>query len=295
MEITMKFISFLTVILLSFAFTESVQAASVAKVKGRKVLIKVEGSNIKVGKVFYIISENGKKRGLVKIRAVKGNKAIGMISKKSKAQKGWTLRKRVRKVSKRRKRKRKDDEYDPRSAVKSIAVGVLGGFNSASIESPLTGTGFSFKGFVDYKLFQSVWFRGMVGTESLVLAEEGGPALCGTMVDPAVPTSGFDKPCIVEINYATVDLHARYVFGIKAFRPWVGGGINLLFPISSVSTALKEESIETANTFVGAGGVDYHFSPKWLFSAAVEYNFFPASDTVTASFIAGRAGIGYKF
>ncbi len=302
MEITMKFISLLTVILFSFAFSESLHAASVAKVKGRKILIKAEGTDLEVGKVFYIISENGKKRGLVKIRAVKGSKAIGIISKKSKAQKGWTLRKRVRKISKQRKRKRKDDEYDPRSAVKSIAVGAVGGINSGSMtvskigqdppgfhEASLSGMGFNFKGLIDYKLFNAVWFRGMVGMESLTLEDPSGPKKCGTQ------TTGFTKSCIVEISYATVDLHARYVFGLSSFRPWVGGGINLLFPISSTSTALKEDSIETANTFVGAAGFDYHMSPNWMLPVAVEYNYFPASDTVSASFIAARFGIAYKF
>jgi len=300
MEIAMKFISLITVILFSFAFTEQLQAASVAKVKGRKVLIKAEGTDLAVGKVFYIISENGKKRGLVKIRAVKGTKAIGIISKKSKAQKGWTLRKRVRNVAKRRKRKRKDDEYDPRSAIKKIAVGAVGGLNIGNMtvskigedpnfyESSLSGSGFSFKGLIDYKLFNAVWFRGMVGMESLVLADDESPE-CGTLA------TDFDKPCVVEISYVTIDLHARYVFGISSFRPWVGGGINLLFPISSTSTALREDSIETANTFVGAAGFDYHFSPNWMMPAAVEYNFFPSSDTVSASFIAIRGGLAYKF
>ncbi len=300
----MKFISLVSILLLSFVFADQVEAASVAKVKGRKVLIKAEGTDLEVGSIFYIVSENGKKRGLVKIRAVKGNKAIGVISKKSKALKGWTLKKRTRKVSKRRKRKRKDDEYDPRSAIKSIAVGAVGGANIGSMtvskigeegsaqgfhEAKLSGTGFSFKGLVDYKLFNAVWFRGMVGIESLALEDAEGPKRCGTV------ETGFNKACLVEISYVTLDLHARYVFGIGTLRPWVGGGIDLLFPMSSESTALKEDSIETANTFVAAGGIDYHVSPNWMIPIAAEFNFFPSSDTVAANFIAIRLGVAYKF
>ncbi len=302
METTMKFISLIFVLTLSFGLSETLHAASIAKVKGRKVLIKAEGTELEAGKVFFIISESGKKRGLVKIKKVKGSKAIGVISKKSRAKKGWTLRKRVRKVAKRRKRMRKDDEYDPRSKMKNMAIGAVLGMNmgNMSVEqigispnyntSDLSGSGFSAKVLADYRLFGGLWFRGMFGMEMLTLEDDPANAVCSES-----DSNVFDKPCVVEINYLTLDLHARYVFGMSTFRPWVGGGIDLLLPISNTTTALNEDKIQIANTFVGAFGADIHFSPTLMAPIQVEYNFFPPADTVSANFIAIRLGLAYKF
>ncbi len=290
--------------MIGFVFSQTSHAASVYKVKGRKVLVKTEGTNMKVGDLFYIVSETGKKKGLLKVRKIKGNKAIGVISKKSKARSGWGLKKKkTKRISKRRKRKRNDDEYDPRSSLKKASVGGMLGLNMANMsvsdigdkntnnlnDSKLSGTGFSAKGLVDYKLFDSIWFRGLIGMESLAMEDDPSNLVCGTQ------DTTFTLPCIVEITYVTVDLHARYVFGIGKFRPWVGGGISLLFPMSKKSSALSEDSIEIANTFIASTGLDYHFSPKWVVPVQVEFNLFPSSDTVSASFIAARLGLAYKF
>ena len=297
----MKFIKLLFVILIGFSFCDNLYAASIAKVKGRKVLIKSDGE-VKAGKVYYIISESGKKRGLVKVKKVKGTKAIGVISKKSKAMKGWTLRERVRKVSKRRKRSRGDDEYDPRTSLKKIAFGVLIGMNIANMEvkqigfdpifndATLTGTGFSGKLFGDYNLFGGLWFRGTLGLEQLALEGEEDNLVCIEDMSPPA-----DKLCEVSINYLSADFLARYVFGIKMFRPWIGGGLSVAFPISSASTALQEDDIQVANTFIGALGVDLHFTPTIMMPIQAEFNFFAPADTVSASFIAARIGLAYKF
>ena len=68
----------------------SAWAARVTKVKGKKVLINLEGEHEKKGQIFYVVDEKGRKKGVVKIRSIKGDKAIGKLGK-GKAKKGYAL------------------------------------------------------------------------------------------------------------------------------------------------------------------------------------------------------------
>jgi len=58
------------------------QAASVTQVKGTKILLELEDEQeLTPNQEVFIIDENGKRIGLVKIRQVRGGKAIGEVTK----------------------------------------------------------------------------------------------------------------------------------------------------------------------------------------------------------------------
>lgn len=278
----MKFI----VSLLLLAFINPAFAADITKVKGDKALINLDGLEATEGDVFFAIDSNGKKKGLIKIDKVKGDKAIASISK-GKAQVGWTLAKRAAKgditPSSRR----------SRSSVSSTNTMFIGGMlglgrDSAEVSldsgqvASLSGMGLSFKGFFDYKLFPNIWFRGFAGIENF---NGEGQSICGT---------GGTK-CDVKIMYITFDFWGRYVFSEKDFRPWLGGGFTLLFPMSKSSTAIVENSITTTSTYGVGGGADWFISPTSFIPMSVEYQLFPSSAQAKASIIAGRIGYGMSF
>ncbi len=69
-----------------------VWSSEIIKVKGKNVLLSLDEAAQK-GDVFEIITYSGKKKGLIRITAVKGGKAKGkIIKKKGKIKKGWTAR-----------------------------------------------------------------------------------------------------------------------------------------------------------------------------------------------------------
>lgn len=276
-------LSFLLLVCLTPAF-----AADITKVKGNKVLINLDGTEATEGDVFFALDGSGKRKGLLKIDKIKGDKAIANITK-GKAQVGWTITKRAPKGG---------DSITPSSHRSSgggahgdvFFGGMLGmGMDSAEVTldtgnvATLSGMGISFKGFFDYRLFPSIWFRGFAGVENF---NGEGKNICGT---------GGTSKCDVKIMYLTMDFWGRYVFSEKDFRPWLGGGFTLLFPMSKSSSAIIESSITTTSTYGVGGGVDWFISPTSFIPVQVEYQLFPSSNQAKASIIAGRIGYGMSF
>src|SRR5690242_1454548 len=62
-------------------FSTASYAGDVTKVKGSGALIDLKGEAASPGDLFYTLSSDGKKRGIIQITKVKGDKAIGKIMK----------------------------------------------------------------------------------------------------------------------------------------------------------------------------------------------------------------------
>lgn len=278
-------LSFLLFVCLTPAF-----GADITKVKGNKALINLDGTDASEGDIFFALDSNGKRKGLIKLEKVKGDKAIGNITK-GKAMVGWTLTKRVPKGRK------GGDEITPSSRRSSggptgdMFLGGMLGFGMDSTEvtldtgdvAALSGTGLSFKGFFDYRLFPNIWFRGFTGIENF---NGEGKNICGT---------GATSKCDVKIMYISFDFWGRYLFSEKDLRPWLGGGFTLLFPMSKSSSAIVESSITTTSTYGIGGGVDWFISKDSFIPLSAEYQLFPSSNQAKASIIAVRAGFGMSF
>jgi hypothetical protein len=152
----------------------------------------------------------------------------------------------------------------------------------------MSGYGFSAKGLFDYELFPQIWFRGTAGLETF--NAEAGSRGSGRDCGP-----GNSDACNAKLMYLTFDFIGRYVFGQGSFRPWLGGGLGLLFPASKDATALDPASISTTNVIVFAGGFDWFTSPTFYVPVSIEYGLLPKSDEVEASWIALRAGFAVPF
>ncbi len=290
----------LVFVVLLFLLTPSLYAAEVAKVKGKGVLIELKGDPAVAGDVFYLISPDGKRRGLVKISKVKGDKAIGKLTK-GKGAPGYTLEFKQQKVAKGSSGggNMAQPSMDDGSVTSTRAYwGALFGFSMDSMSVHVTGapptntdlgvvamsgTGFSGKGLFDYELFSQLWFRGTAGIE---MFNASGDAKCG---------ASNNDTCNAKLTYLTFDFIGRYVFGKGSFRPWLGGGLGLLFPASKDATALDPASISTTNVIVFAGGFDWFTSPTFYVPVSIEYGLLPKSDEVEAKWIAIRAGFAVPF
>jgi len=300
------------VVLCAMAFSQFGFAAKVVGVKGKKILVNLQGEPAQKGDLFFLINPAGKKRAIIKIMKVKGNKALAVLGK-GKARKGYTLQYRPKKSSSAKRNKGGGPDTDAPVSMTTgssrssgdMYWGIIAGFaqNSMTVklkqadtdtnpgadrgEESLSGNGFSFKGLIDYKLLESVWFRGTAGIEQFVA--EGGQN-CGNNVPD------YDNAaCETDIMYISLDFWGRYLFSTGSFRPWVGAGFSLLVPMSKSSTALDEASITNTSVMSAGLGFDWFTSDSFYVPVQIEYGLLPSSDDVTANIIAVRVGAGFSF
>ena len=290
----------LSLLLSLILFTPALHAAEVLKVKGKSVLIDLKGDPAVTGDSFFALTPDGKRRGLIKISKVKGEKAIGKITK-GKVEKGMILEFKPSKGGGGSNVARSAPEPDSSASEDSGGYkrsywGALFGYGMDKMDVNVTdvngnslgtvnmsGTGFSAKALFDYELFPQIWFRGTSGLEQF--NAEGG-TICGVASNEA---------CNAKLMYLTFDLIGRYVFGKGGFRPWIGGGLGLLFPVTKDASAIDSASISTTNVMVVAGGFDWFTSPTFFIPVSVEYGLLPKSDEVEASWMAIRFGFAVPF
>lgn len=287
------------ILLLSFVcFGSFSYAAEVVKVKGKAALINLNGDPAVVGDTFYTVSADGKRRGIIRISKVKGDKAIARVGK-GKVAPGMSLELKGGNSS-----ASNSGGYTSRGSSDTGTFGnrraywgVLGGLAmdkmSVSVKNSITkadlgtasmsGTAFSVKGLFDYQLFPQLWFRGTAGIEGFNAA---GNSICGV---------GNNSACTANIYYLSADFIARYLFSEKKIRPYAGAGIELLFPASKNASALEASSIATTNVIIVQGGVDWFISNTTYIPLSLEYGLLPKSDEVTASWIAVRIGYAFPF
>ncbi|MCB0362308.1 MAG: hypothetical protein KDD35_06285 [Bdellovibrionales bacterium] len=293
-----KFIALISVCFLIGLPSVPAWAAKVSKVKGKKVLIDLEGETAEKGQIFYILSSSGKKKGMVKIVSIKGDKAIAKLGK-GKAANGDGLEAKGSGSSAKSKdsrgRSNKKSARKDKASSKSGNMGwglLLGmGMDSMSVEldtvpvesASLAGSGISYKALFDYGLFEKIWFRGTFGIESFNAEGSETNAACDS------------KVCSVNIQYLSLDFWGRYLFSLSSFRSWLGAGFTLWFPMSKETTALETNSITNTSVMAIGGGFDWQINPKFYVPFQVEYGLLPASEQVSASAIAIRLGIGMNF
>lgn len=288
-------LSLLLALALVVLSTPSAWAAKVSKVKGKKVLIDLEGEPAKKGQVYYVVDEQGRKKGVLKIMSVKGEKAIAKMGK-GKAKKGMGLLAKEgggEGGDKEKGDKPEGKESSGSASSSEMAAGLMLGMSMDSMEvdldvtpaqkASLAGSGMSYKALFDYALFEKIWFRGFLGIENFAAEGDKASSACE------------NKVCAVTIQYLTLDFWGRYLFSLGTFRPWLGAGFSLWFPMSQDTTALEEDSITNTSVMAVGGGFDWFINPSFYIPFQVEYGMLPASEQVSATVIAIRAGLGMTF
>lgn len=279
-------------------------AAKVTKVRGKKALVTLEGDPAQPGDVFFALGPDGKKRGTIKITKVKGDQALANITA-GKVQNGAKLQFKSGKPSTKTARtSTKGQKSDAQSTSSELSTrsywGLMGGISMQSMavknieinvggdkdDTSLSGMGFSFSAIFDYELFPQIWFRGQMGMQTLSVTSSD--AFCGGAPD-------YDSDCKVGINYLGLDLWGRYLFSMGNFRPWIGGGFSLLFPMSKDTTAVDSDSANNTNITAFGGGFDWFISPTMAIPVQFEYGLFPTSTDVSANMITVKSGLIFAF
>jgi hypothetical protein len=294
MNLIIKIVASLVTIIFMVLSSSPAWAAKVSKVKGKKLLIELEGETVEKGQAFFILGSGGKKKGILKIVSIKGDKAIASLGK-GKATEGDTLLARESSGSSGSSKGKSSSSASEQksSSTSTMAWGILlgMGMNSMSVDLDITpaqtaslaGSGISYKALFDYALFEKIWFRGTLGMESFAAEGDVVSTACGNAI------------CKVNIQYLTLDFWARYLFSLKTFRSWLGAGFTLWFPMSKETTALEESSITNTSVMAIGGGFDWYMNDKFFVPFQFEYGMLPASEQVSATTIAIRLGIGMNF
>lgn len=282
-----------------FSLTTVVEAAVVKAVRGKRVLVEIQDKKIEKDQVYNVVNAQGRTVGVVKIMAVRGKQAMAVLGG-GRAQSGMNLALRTpSKPSTERPaptladgKKDQKETRDSDSFLAGSTVGGMVGFNMASSDIKLAapsnrkvsldGNGFSAKAFIDYPLFSFLGIRGFAGLEQFNTSGETDP-LC-------------NDECKAEINYLSLDVWGRLPFlSGESFKPWVGGGVSVLIPLSKTVTAFEEKSVTNTSLLSLGGGLDYYLNPTSYIPLQVEYNMYPSSSDVSASSINLRVGYGVNF
>ncbi|WP_373999420.1 hypothetical protein [Bdellovibrio bacteriovorus] len=276
-------------------------AASVSAVKGQKVLITLDGESVMEGDEFFLVNPGTTKRtAIIRVKQVKGKKALGEILK-GRAASGYTLQaKAASKMSADVTPTEEGEESTPRptanvSRVLKDSYGILGGYLMNSMDADvsykdgfgitqkaavkMSGSGFGVGGFYDYVFSPSLVGRGYAAIEQFNVSGTASSAAC----------SG-SSSCDAKINYLSVYGLAKWYPYIGKYRPWIGAGMGYLLAVSKSSTALNESQISTNSVITAAFGTDIQMDRKTYIPVSLEYNMFPASSTVKASQILLKAG-----
>lgn len=286
-------------ILLSLFFVgQPAWAGRVVKVKGKKVYIILDQEEVDSsanGDHLYVTTTSGKKRGIVTIRKMKGNKVIAQL-RKGKASKSMLTQPRKAAANKKQRRRRQDkQEMERASEVAEVEnttettefpemmFGILGTYGMASQSvsgiADMTGSLMGAKLAFDYELFSNVGVKARLGMDML--------SVTGSMGSNSYKTG---------INYITLDFLLRYyIMRSKSFGLFANGGFGIYSPMStdlgpSGSQALQQDSISTTSVGIFGLGISIPISSMEL-QLGADYFYFPTSADVNTSVIGGKLGL----
>lgn len=263
-----------TFVILSFFlfFPTSSNAATITKVKGKKVMVSTEGDEMSSGEKFFAVDANGKRKAIVKITKVKGEKALGEVVK-GKAVPNMAL------VKGKSKSERSSSHS---SSDGSLAVGGMLGYGIDSMtvatnvgDADMSGSGFGFDVVADYKLFSSFYLRGHVGYETFKVDGK----LNGSAVDAS-------------INFIKTGIMGQYAFLDTATQIWIGLGFDFYSASSSKTNVLT--SVGGSGAVVVASGVNIPMG-SFFIPIQGEYDMFMGQDDAKIGIFALRAGMMFKF
>ena len=288
-------------------------AQEIIQLKGTKALINLSGTEAAAGTEFFALDSGGKKRALLKIRQVKGDRAIAEVIKGS-AQTGQSLQVRGAAAAAPAEARVQDVPSEdgassggedrakrPRGFLgqflkRGTATGVLAGLaqNSMSLtgkgggfteELTLAGNSFNVMGFYDYDLSKSFTIRTKVGIETFdVKGSAKNAAVCNN-----------STACDVGFTYLSGEASAHFNFMTGKTRAWAGAGLAFLFAATKKSTVANlDTSTATNNMILLGGGADFSVGSGRFIPVSFEHGIFPAS-TVKASSMLLRAGYGWRY
>lgn len=271
-------------------------AASILQVKGKKAMIDTEGLDlVEPGTELVAIDGAGKRRGLLRVVQIKGNRAVAEIAK-GRAEAGFEVESRTGSSAGSMSRAEADPGLDVPSASGKSAGFLLGlvqtsmsasfkagtGTLTRDITATMGGSSFALSGYYDYPITPRLQIRGMAGYEQLSAAGSIDTADCsGTTT------------CDFKVSYLSLYGLGKFNFSTRPSRFWLTGGAGFLIAMSKASTVLNTSQISTNQIFSVGLGYDVSLGRRKLMPISLEYGLFPPSDTVKATIITVRAGYAW--
>lgn len=307
----MKKIFYLIIVPTILSFTNNAFAYHVVKVKNKKILITFSPEeNVQTKDTFYAINNTGKKKAIVLITKVKGNKAIAKILK-GRAEKGWTLRVRKRSVVSRP--VQPANSYQPRTNTAATSsypkkskklfnhLSFLWGYSLNRLQ-----TSFEKK---TIKHSASSFFNFETST-TLFLPKEPmfGLKILSSTENFTLKAKCSDGTTTSNCAASIVYLGGGALAVIQAplsdkFSLWGGVGGKLLFPVYKKITTLAVDyhyldkaSIKLTSALLLSGGFTLGLNSKFSIPFNVNYTLFPSSAEVKGhSSLNFQTGLLYHF
>lgn len=295
----------LVLVLILFALSPHAIANTISNVKGKKVLINMsEPGALKAGDRVFATGADGKRKALIQVEKISGNRALGTITK-GKAAAGMSVAgssgggsggAKSKSSAASRERSQKSSGSNG-SSQKPLSLGIMAGLGLDSMSVKLaddngnlvetlamSGTGFSAKGLVDYNFTSYLGVRLLIGLEKFNVTGTSATNICdGTTA------------CKTDIMYITLDGWLRYAFVEGSTNVWVGAGGGVWLPGSKTTNTLDDTSIGTTFAVYFGGGADFAISDDAFVPVQAEYILLPTTEQVSANAIAFRGGIGFRF
>lgn len=296
---------FFSVVLLS----EITMAMVVYKVKGTKVLVLLQGSQVQMGQTLQVLDSNNRPVGQLKVgniskdralaalvsgKAVENSKVVAAAAQTatSASPAAAPAATATKKVEKQKEAKVPEGPRVPYLgslllglASNNLAIKVGDGTTTQNVDN--TGNSISLSLAVDRQYFQP-WFR----IRGLAAYEQFNAIGAANIAGCANQTS---RDCNTDIKYLSVGGYGKFVKEFSQFQFWGAVGLNIKHPISKSSTALVESSLGTTAAYGLTVGVDYTLETKNFITASIEKQFYMKSDSAETSTIFVRMGVGKEF
>ncbi|MBL7671253.1 MAG: hypothetical protein JNM39_12280 [Bdellovibrionaceae bacterium] len=279
-------------------------AQTVKTVKGKKALLELQGTPAQVGQAFYAVDASGKKKALLKVTQVKGDRAlVDIVQGTTEAghtvqAKGSTSARTTGPPANKDNSTTEDTagsspSSSGKSSKKGETWGLLGSFGMNKMDASLTvatvkytanmtGAGFGLLGFYDFPLSKNFILRGTTGLEQFIGNGTISAAVCnGSAI------------CSVNIMYLSFYGAAKYIFVNSKIKIWAAGGLGYLFAASKSSNILKTDGLSTY-VIVPSLGIDIPVGNGFI-PITVDYALYPDSADVKANSTSVRAGWGWYF
>ena len=267
--------------------------AEVLQVKGSKVLLNIGGTDASPGSEFFALDGNGKKRAILRVKQVKGEKAIGELVK-GKVEPGMSLKQkgsasassdsgssnsRVQDVNEPEERSKRPRGFMGSFLKRGTGIGFMGGIAQNTMSLTAKNAGIS----QDFSPVFTV--RGNGGIETFnASGTTSNSVLCG------------GTTCSVAFTYLAFEGHAHYNFMTGPTRAWVGAGFDFLLTASKSSSIANLDTSSATNQMMDVEvGADFGLGGGAVVPVAFEYAIFPGSTTVKASSMLLKAGYGWRY
>lgn len=291
-------------LLLTLGMTPA-NAASILQSKGNKVMIQLDGLSVSTGSEVYALTPDKKRKAVIRVTAIKGDRAVGTILKGA-AQNGMEIALKSEGGGSQSAPKTYSSEPTSSSGINTLRKspkrggGVLIGMamnsaalsaktrvNGTSFEDSLTlkGNSYNLKGFYDYHMSPSFTIRGAIGLETL--STTGSTAV--TQVCSGSTT------CNLSLNYLAFEGDAQFNFvNSPSIRLWAGAGYSFLMAMSKDNNITNLEATSTNQVLLLGAGADIGVGKSGFVPVVVEYGLFPFAG-ISLSSIYIRSGYGWTF